>query len=165
MKNSYLLILCILSVSCENKKIEANKEVLNIDSINNIRQKYNDSIAVLNAKNKQADWSGTHQLKHNMISGTGKILFKNIGRDLYQVSGNLSAGQDYLKINGEIKVVSDEYLNFSGTVVQSIAENDGGKIDKRTKKTSFARKGMAPYWRFQNKINSAGFADEIDIYK
>lgn len=62
-------------------------------------------------------------------------------------------------------MVSEEFLNFTGKITQSIQENDGGKIDVRTKKTSFAKKGNARFWRLQNRVNSSGFTDNIDIFK
>ena len=61
-------------------------------------------------------------------------------------------------------MVSEEFLNFTGKITQSLQENDNGKIDVRTKKTSFAKKGNQKYWRLQNRINNAGFTDNIDIY-
>lgn len=161
------LILATL-ISCGQNSQNSEKINSDInsetDSINAVRAKYNDSINILNATNRFRDLTGKHQLTHSSISKSGTINFKNIGRDLYNVSGSASSGNDYVKIDGEIKMVSDKYLNFTGKVTQSLQENDNGKIDVRAKKTSFVRNGKEGFWRFQNRVNSSGFADNIDIY-
>lgn len=141
-----------------------NETGLKTDSINNFRTKYNDSIAVLNAKNHFRDLSGNHILKHSSFSKNGNAVFQNTGRDLYKVSGGIKSGKNYVKIEGEIKMVSEEFLNFTGKITQSISENENGKVDVRDKKTSFAKKGNQKYWRLQNRMNDAGFTDDIDLY-
>lgn len=168
MKKIALLLAGILLLSC-SKKSEQNLapksiEKQKIDSINEYRKKRNDSIAIKNAKNQFRDLSGEHSFTHSSIPNKGSVNFKNIGRDLYEVSGNVKSGKNYAKIEGEIKMVSEEFLNFTGKITQSLQENDNGKIDVRTKKTSFAKKGNQKYWRLQNRINNAGFTDNIDIY-
>lgn len=168
MKKIILLISGILIISCSKKEnqhaaaklAEANK----IDSINEHRQKYNDSVAIKNAKNQFKDLSGAHVFSHSSFSNKGNVKFKNIGRDLYEVTGSIKSGKDYAKIEGEIKMVSAEFLNFNGKITQSLQENDGGKVDVRTKKTSFHKKGNDKFWRLQNRQNSSGFTDNIDIY-
>ena len=135
-----------------------------IDSINVSRTKYNDSIKILNSKNHFRDLSGPHQINHSSIKNTGKVQLKNIGRDLYEISGGAKSAENYVKIEGEIKMVSEEFMNFTGKISQSIQEEDNGKVDVRTKKTTFAKKGNSKFWRLQNMRNSSGFADYIDIY-
>lgn len=168
MKKITLLFLPFLLFSCKktdktSDPIETDRSKT-IDSINIVRTKYNDSIQILNSKNRFRDLSGPHQLKHSSIGKTGEIELKNIGRDLYEISGGAKSGKNYIKIEGELKMVSEEFMNFNGKITQSIQENDNGKIDVRTKKTSFAKKGNAKYWRLQNMMNQSGFVDYIDIY-
>lgn len=168
MKKIILFSIFAFLISCkkngENTANIKSHKAKEIDSINEFREKRNDSISILNQKNKFRDLSGNHVFSHSSIPNKGSVNFKNAGRDLYTVSGNVKSGNDYAKIEGEIKMVSEEYLNFTGKITQSIQENDGGKPDVRTKKTSFARKGNQKYWRLQNRINNAGFSDNIDIY-
>lgn len=168
MKKIILLISGIILFSCSKndkpRETTQSLEAKKIDSINEFRRKYNDSMAIKNAKNHFRDLSGKHQFSHSSFSNSGSVDFKNIGRDLYEVSGNIKSGKDYAKIEGEIKMVSEEFLNFEGKITQSIQENDGGKIDVRTKKTSFHKKGNQQFWRLQNRINSSGFTDNIDIH-
>lgn len=169
MKDIILLFAIATLCSCTKKDNNSGKikagTASEIDSINAARTKYNDSITVLNAKNHFADLSGDHQFTHSSISNKGNVTFTNIGRDRYTVSGGAKAGKDYVEIEGEIKMVSEEFLNFTGKITQSIQQNDHGKIDVRTKKTSFAKKGNARFWRVQNRVNSSGFTDNIDIFK
>jgi len=157
-----MLLSCNKDAGTSNKIKSDSAKI--IDSINAARAKYNDSIKILNSKNHFRDLSGNHQFTHSSVSKNGSVNFKNIGRDLYTVSGRAESGKNYVKIEGEIKMVSEEFLNFTGKITQSIQENDGGKTDIRTKKTSFAKKGNARFWRLQNKINSSGFTDNIDIF-
>lgn len=168
MKKTALLFFALLLLSCskkENKIIPTQSaQSKRIDSINEYRKKRNDSVAIKNAKNQHRDLSGTHQFSHSSISNTGSVSFKNIGRDLYEVSGSVKSGKDYAKIEGQIKMVTEEFLNFNGKITQSIQEYNNGKIDIRTKKTSFHKKGNQKYWRLQNKLNNAGFIDNIDIF-
>ncbi len=168
MKKFYLLLLPILLFSC-NKLGKTSDQIIKdnlkvIDSINVSRIKHNDSIKILNLKSHFRDLSGSHQLKHSSIGNTGNVQLKNIGRDLYEISGGAKSGKNYIKIEGELKMVSEEFMNFKGKITQSIQENNNGKIDVRTKKTTFAKKGNAKYWRLQNMMNQSGFVDYIDIY-
>lgn len=168
LKKIILLLSGILIISCSKKENQhaaaKSAEEKKIDSINEHRRKYNDSIAIKNTKNHFRDLSGDHRFSHSAFSNNGNVNFKNIGRDLYEVSGNLKSGKDYARIEGEIKTVSEEFLNFTGKITQSIQENDNGKIDIRSKKTSFHKAGNQKFWRLQNRQNSSGFTDNIDIY-
>ena len=168
MKKIFLLLALSMLISCNKDGQNSKKIVIDsariIDSINMVRTKHNDSIKILTSKNILRDLSGKHKFTHNSISNNGSVDFKNIGRDLYEISGSAKSGKNYVKIEGELKMVSEEYLNFTGKITQSISENDNGKVDVRTKKTSFAKKGNDKYWRLQNRLNSSGFVDYIDIY-
>lgn len=161
-------MIAFLAIACNKKETNPtptkSAENQRIDSINEYRKKRNDSVAIKNAKNQFKDLSGAHVFSHSSFSNKGSVDFKNIGRDLYEVSGSVKSGKDYAKIEGEIKMVSAEFLNFNGKITQSLQENDGGKIDVRTKKTSFHKKGNEKFWRLQNRLNSSGFTDNIDIY-
>ena len=158
----FLLFSCTKTGKTSDHMIKDSLKV--IDSINAERIKYNDSIKILNLKSHFRDLSGTHRLTHSSIENSGKVTLKNIGRDLYEISGGAKSGKSYVKIEGELKMVSEEYMNFTGEITQSIPENDHGKTDIRTKKTTFAKKGNAKYWRLQNMLNQSGFVDHIDIY-
>lgn len=168
MKKTFLLLTLVILFSCNKEGRNSKKMVIDsakiIDSINLVRTKYNDSIKIISTKNVLRDLSGKHVFTHNSIPNKGSVVFKNIGRDLYEVSGSAASGKNYVKIEGEIKMVSEEFLNFTGKITQSISENDQGKIDVRTKKASFAKQGNAKYWRLQNRLNSSGFVDYIDIF-
>lgn len=168
MKNIMLFILCVTFISCSKKIQNAEISKTNTDkmtdSINSAREKHNDSIRILNSKNQFEDLSGNHVMKHSSFSKNGNAIFTNIGRDLYKVTGGIKKGKNFVKMEGEIKMVSAEYLNFTGKITQSISENDNGKIDVRSRKTSFAKKGKTAYWRLQNSVNNAGFKDNIDLY-
>lgn len=167
MKKIIPVLLGLSFCSCTNKETEKiiirSPEVKRIESINIVRQKRNDSIAILNKQPRFQDLGGTHQLKYTsdgIPSFTGTIYFENKGRDLYDVSGKATAGKNSLKITGTVTRVSEQHLNFEGEIIQKI----NGQNFTRTNKSTFFDEGKGNYWRLQNKVNGSGFVDHIDIY-
>jgi hypothetical protein len=160
MKKKFYLCFFIAFISC-NKNSSLNNKRTEIDSLNEITEKKNDSITKINNKDFYADWSGKHKLTHNSISKTGEISFIKIGKDNYQVSGNITSGKNNLKITGTMKLISDDYMNLDGKIIQNI-QQDGAEFTRKENNT-FKKEGK--YWRLQNKLNGAGFVDYIDIYK
>ena len=159
---------CALLFSCgkSSEEIAAEKKADTlriVDSINQARAKYNDSITVLNNKNRFGDLSGTHSIsfKSDEASFKGNIKLNKIGQDLYEVSGGGNSGKNSLNVEGEIKRVSDIHLNFDGKITQKI----NGKSFTRSKKTTFLDEKKGNFWRLQNKVNDEGFVEYIDIYK
>ncbi len=166
MKKIALLVSGILMISCSKKENQLTStksaEEKKIDSINEFRKKYNDSIAILNAKNHFKDLSGKHQFSFTSDENakmTGSINFNNIGRDLYTVSGKTQSGKNTVSIEGEIHRVSEKHLNFEGKIKQNI----NGNSYTRTEKTTFFDEGKGNFWRLQDKVNNTGFIDYIDI--
>lgn len=163
MKTSILLILFLSFISC-SKKADSQQnlsENFTLDSMNKIIERKNDSITILNNTNRYEDWSGKHKLTHNSILKNGEINFEKIGRDEYKVSGKIISGQNNVKINGILKLVSEDYMNLDGEIIQNITQ-DGAAFIRKDKNT-FKKEGK--YWRLQNKMNGAGFVDYIDIFK
>lgn len=170
MKNIILLLSTFLFlVSCNNKEENEKKlaleETQKVDSTNAAITKYNDSIQILNKKNRHKDLSGLHVFTMT-TDGTprlkGTANFKNVGRDEYSISGDAKFGKNSIKIEGIGNLVSEEFLNFEGNIVQNIPGN-GGKYERKGKKT-FQAKGDAKYWRLQDMVNGEGFVDHIDIH-
>ena len=167
MKQTFLIISVLSILSCSKKEID-NSTVISaenkkIESINVEREKLNERIAIKNQQNVLKDLSGKHQLKFTSdetSAFTGSVNFENKGRDLYEISGNAKSGKNTLEIKGKIKKVTEKHLNFDGEITQKI----NGTLYKRTNKTTFFDEGKGNFWRLQNKINSSGFVDYIDIY-
>ena len=167
MKQAILIISALSILSCSKKEIEntdiTSPENKKIESLNIERQKLNENIAIKNQQNVLKDLSGKHQLKFTSDEAagfSGTVNFENTGRDLYEISGNAKSGKNTLAINGTIKKVTEKHLNFDGEITQKI----NGTVYKRTSKTTFFNEGKGNFWRLQNKINSSGFVDYIDIY-
>ena len=167
MKQTFLIISVLSILSCSKKEID-NSTVISaenkkIESINVEREKLNERIAIKNQQNVLKDLSGKHQLKFSSdetSAFTGSVNFENKGRDLYDISGNAKSGKNTLEIKGTIKKVTEKHLNFDGEITQKI----NGTLYKRTKETTFFNEQKGNFWRLQNKINSSGFVDYIDIY-
>lgn len=163
MKN-FLPILILLSVISCKKTEETNISKVDsakiIDSINVARTKINDSIL---SSRSFKDLEGTHSLTHDMLKGTGKITFKKIGQDEYQISGKQSDGKQYLTIDGTARITSSKNLKFEGDIKQSISDNDNGKVDVRSGKRNFSTTDGGKTFKLHESINSSGFADKIII--
>ena len=163
MKN-FLPILILLSVVSCKKTEETNVSKVDsaqiIDSINVARTKINDSIL---SSRSFKDLEGTHSLTHDMLKGTGKITFKKIGQDEYQISGKQSDGKQYLTIDGTARMTSSKNLKFEGDIKQSISDNDNGKVDVRSGKKNFSTTDGGKTFKLHESLNNAGFADKIII--
>lgn len=162
MKKSVLLLVSIALFSCKKNAAETNAQ--NIDSINKVRTKYNDSIKALNEKNHFGDFNGSHKITFSTdgasLSGTANM--EKIGRDEYKVSGTAQSGKNFVKIDGTLDRVSEKYMNFYGKISQTI----NGSHFERTKNTTFAdEEGKGKSWRLQSKVNGDGFVDYFDIWK
>lgn len=163
MKNFFPILILLSVISCKKaeetnvSKVDSSKI---IDSINVARTKINDSIL---SSRSFKNLEGTHVLTHDMLNGTGKITFKKVGQDEYQVSGKQVDGKQYLTIDGTARMTSPKNLKFDGKIKQSISENDNGKLDVRTGKRNFSTKDEGKNFKLHESLNSAGFADKIII--
>ncbi|MCB1177880.1 MAG: hypothetical protein KDK36_09905 [Leptospiraceae bacterium] len=112
---------------------------------------------------------GYHNLTLQWIEDgkPGKILFEEISINSYKVSGEKRSknNEDFLKIDGTIKVIKPNILEFNGTIQTKIFHIYEGKVCSREGKQSFIAYGKRKYWRMKNKINcDERTTDYIDIY-
>ncbi|MCJ8153593.1 hypothetical protein MKJ01_07425 [Chryseobacterium sp. SSA4.19] len=168
MKN-FLTVLAVTAfcISCSKKQSTPDSAQTDstkiIDSINAVRTKINNDIR---SKNRFRDFSGTHKFTHNLIKKTGSVNFTKIEdeRDHYKVAGDAKSGKDYMHIQGDIKIVSDKHMNFTGNISESISENDNGKPYVRKGTKTFMSKDGGKTYRLQDMVNGSGFVDYIDIH-
>lgn len=157
MKNFLTAIAFImLIVSCSKKEASSQDSKQTdstkiIDSINAVTAKHNDSIR---SKNHFKNFSGKHQLTHNLINASGSVEFIKIDgeADHYNISGNISSGKNTLKIKGFIAVVSDTHMNFTGEITQRIHDNDNGKPYIRKGTKTFRSKDGGKTYRLQDMV-------------
>ncbi|MBB4807626.1 hypothetical protein HNP38_002932 [Chryseobacterium defluvii] len=171
MKKLLTLLFAIATlISCSRKEAQAIQNQADsakiIDSINAVRIKMNDSISAKNSTNRFKDFNGDHKFTHNLIKQAGSVNFRKIDdeRDTYQISGGIKSGKDRITIDGYMKVVSDKHMNFTGTISESISENDNGKPYSRKGTRTFLSKDGGKSWRLQDMVNGSGFVDYIDIH-
>ncbi|EJL72105.1 hypothetical protein [Chryseobacterium populi] len=156
-----------LIASCSKKESQSTQNQTDstkvIDSINAARTKINDSIR---AKNHFKDFNGNHKFTHNLIKNSGSVNFKKIEgeKDRYEVSGDIKSGKDYVHIQGNMKIISEKHMNFTGSVSESISESENGKIYVRQGTKTFMSKDGGKTWRLQDMINGSGFVEYIDIH-
>lgn len=163
MRKLFPVLILVLVISC-NKSAETNVSKVDstkiIDSINIARTKINDSIL---ASRSFKNLEGTHSLTHDMLAGTGKITFKKIGQDEYEISGKQSDGKQFLTIDGTARMTSSKNLKFEGNIKQSISDNDNGKLDVRSGKRNFSTNDGGKTFKLHESVNNSGFADKIII--
>lgn len=170
MKKIFLLIpILIAAISCQKKDNTTSDSTPSkidstaiIDSLNRARTKINDSIR---SKNRFPSLSGTHTISHDLI-GKGNVKFTKVGGngDEYLVDGGTKSGKNYLTINGTSSRVSEKHFNFTGKIIQSIQDNDNGKVYTRNATKTFMTKDGGKTWRLQEKDpNPSGFVDIIEI--
>lgn len=85
----------------------------------------------------------------------------------YTIKGNQSNKEnDYLKIEGKIKRLSEKELEFEGTVETRVSHNNAGEPCIKKGKLRFFAKGNRTYYRMQDMENCAGgnLVDYVDIY-
>lgn len=163
MKNFFPILILLSVISCKKTEVTNVSKVDSskiIDSINVARTKINDSIL---SSRSFKNLEGTHSLTHDQLSGTGKITFKKVGQDEYQVSGKQANGKDFLSIDGTARMTSSKNLKFDGSIKQSISEYDNGKLDVRNGKRNFSTKDGGKTFKLHESVNNAGFADKIII--
>lgn len=156
----FAIITCNKTGENNSKKIDSTKI---IDSMNVIIKKHNDSIKALNSKNYFDDLSGSHQLTFTNDEGytfSGKVNFTKIMSDGYEVKGNAKSGNNFLIIDGKADRVSKKHINFYGNISQKI----NGVSHTKKKSNTFTNEGKGNFYRLQEKINSEGFIDYIDIH-
>lgn len=169
MKNLITAIAIInLVVSCSKKETQSTPNQSDstkiVDSINAARTKINDSIKAKNSENNFKDFSGDHKFTHNLIKTSGSVNFKKMGRDDYDVVGNIKSGENSVTIKGSAVVVSPKHLNFTGEITQKISSDNNGKPYTRKGTKTFMSKDGGKTWRLQDMVNGSGFVDYIDIH-
>ena len=166
MKRLFLILLAFAIIACnkngENhaKKIDSTKI---IDSMNVVIKKHNNSIRALNSKNNFDDLSGAHKLTFTNDEGlscSGTITCSKIMSDGYEVKGQAKSGKNSLIIDGKADRVSKKHINFYGEIKQTI----NGKTESKNKSNTFRDEGKGKFFRLQQKVNSEGFVDYIDIH-
>ncbi len=156
------LILLVIACQKEPKISKIEMENLRIDSINQERQKINDSIQKRNEMNRYPALAGAHTLSFSNFDTEfkGPIHFEVVGRDRYKVSGKIVKGSNHVEIQGEILQVSPKHLNFEGIISQRINATNF----ERPRKTTFTKEGKEPKFRLQHKVGGQGFVEYIDIH-
>ena len=157
---TFALIACNKTAENSSNKIDSTKI---IDSMNAIIQKHNDSIKSLNNKNSFGNLSGSHKLNFTNDDGlsfSGSVNFTKIMSDGYEVKGQAKSGKNSLIIDGKADRVTKKHINFYGEIKQTI----NGKTESKNKSNTFRDEGKGKLFRLQQKVNSEGFVDYIDIH-
>lgn len=84
----------------------------------------------------------------------------------YSINGTQIGGNgNYLKINGQIKPLNNQELEFEGKIETRVDHINAGEPCIRTGKKLFKATGMRKYWRLQDMISCDGTTtDYVDIY-
>ncbi len=163
MKILKLLFLFLAFASCNKSKSTDSVaiEQKRVDSINEQRAKYNDSIQILNSTNRFEDLSGPASLtfESDQTKIKGPVQFTKTGRDSYTVEGKISNNKNQITISGTAKRVSERHINFEGIINQTI----GGQSSNRNKKMTFFDESQNQKFRLQDKVGAQGFVEYYDL--
>ena len=112
---------------------------------------------------------GIHPISLQWISWEkkGEVAVVPLEDGWYSIKGSQSnAENDYLKIDGKIKRISEKELEFDGSIETKVSHIFDGKPCIKTGKQVFAAKGNRKYFRLQNMVNCEGgsLVDYVDIY-
>lgn len=176
MRKLVLISSFLMFLFCSEKKTETittdsqpeviADEIEYSDSLNTIIYDEEDQHVTESADTESVlkDLSGKHSLSLQWISWEkpGVVNFTKTAPREYKISGSQQRGKDYLKIDGEIQQISDEELQFEGTI-ETFVENNGGKC-LRTGPQLFLVTQNRKYWRLQNMTECFGLTDYVDIY-
>jgi hypothetical protein len=111
---------------------------------------------------------GRHKLTLQWISwdrpGYASIAKADSGR--YSIKGEQrNKNNEYLRIAGTLKPISDEYLEFKGRIETKVVQGNGGEPCIREGNMIFYAKGNRKYWRLQEMLNcDSVVTDYVDIY-
>ena len=113
---------------------------------------------------------GRHPLTLQWISWDqpGFVHIKPASGEWYAIDGEQKSetGNNYVRINGTIKAVSDKELLFKGRIETLVESINGGKPCLKEGEQIFLSTKGRKYWRLQNMLNCEGnrVTDYIDIY-
>ncbi|MDB5014625.1 MAG: Uncharacterized protein JWQ25_2827 [Daejeonella sp.] len=183
-----LVIISILFTSCqpkpgENTETRLREENFGLkrenDSLKNLIQSLQpnaipDTISKLDKPAKPitnySAFPGEHALTLQWISWNdpGSVTIEETSDGWYKISGSQfnKNKENYLKINGRIKPITDRELEFEGEIESRIDHINNGDPCIKSGKQKFIATGSKKYWRLENMINCEGnmVTDYIDIY-
>lgn len=115
---------------------------------------------------------GEHLISLQWISwntfGSAKIS-KTETEGVYKITGiqESTDKKEYLKIDGQIKPISEKNLKFEGKIETKIQHHNQGNPCIRQGTYDFRVSGKRKYWRLKEKTNpcdKGNVVDYIDIY-
>lgn len=73
---------------------------------------------------------------------------------------------EFLKIDGKIKRIDPNQIQFEGTIITFVKMNNKGVPCEKTGKQTFLKKNERTYYRLQNMTNCEGgrLVDYVDLY-
>lgn len=123
----------------------------------------------LNANSKKKEIRvGKHNLTLQWIESkqTGIATIQKESAGLYFIKGEQRDSlENYLTIEGKIRVISFSELHFEGEIISRISHIFEGNPCLRKGKQIFKAHGKRKYWRMQEKLNCDGVVtDYVDIF-
>jgi hypothetical protein len=117
--------------------------------------------------NNKGGFAGKHSLTLQWIGWDkpGSVSIVPAENGWYTISGKQANNENYLKINGRIKPLTENELEFEGEIESRVLSLNNGEPCLKTGKRSFKATGDRQYWRLQDMNNCDGATvDYIDIY-
>lgn len=122
------------------------------------------------AQTKSSIREGEHNFTLQWIGWEkpGTVDITLLDNDTYTIKGQQESDEndDYVRIDGELTVLDEKTLRFTGKLVSQVSYLNGGEPCVRESPIHFKISGKRKYWRLQEKYNceNDGTLDYIDIF-
>lgn len=177
MKKIFLGLMVCLGLACSDAKQDKVEDAISktSDSLNSKLNKLNDTLN--NVKDNVAKRIPKIEIsiKKTIPISLQWIGFQNPGKaevvkqsdGWFTISGEqTNNSNEFLKINGKIKRISDTKISFLGTIITYVKINNGSVPCEKTGEQLFVKTGDRKYYRLQNMENcSKGkVLDFVDLH-
>ena len=177
MKKIFLGVIVCFGLACSDAKQDKVEDAISKtgDSLNSKLNKLNDTLNKVKENVARKIPKVEINIKKTIPISLQWIGFQNHGKaELVKqsdgwltISGEqTNSRNEFLKINGKIKRISETQVSFIGTIITYVKINNGGVPCEKTGEQVFLKTGDRKYYRLHNMENcSKGkVLDYVDLY-
>ncbi|TCC86950.1 hypothetical protein EZ428_22350 [Pedobacter frigiditerrae] len=177
MKKFFLGLMVCLALGCSDAKQDKVEDAIakTSDSLNSKLNKLNDTLNKVKDNVAKRIPKVEVNIKRTIPISLQWIGFQNQGKaevvkqsdGSFTISGEqTNSSNEFLKINGKIKRVSDTQISFMGTIITYVKINNKGVPCEKTGDQLFLKTGDRKYYRLQQMENCSGgkVLDYVDLY-
>jgi hypothetical protein len=177
MKNISFYLAIALCISCSDSNQQKVDQAIDktSDSLRSKLDKLNDTLKgatdKIASKIPKVDVSIKKHIPISLqwigFNTPGDAALTKLDDGSFAIKGEqTNKDNEYLKIDGKIKRVDANRIQFDGTIITYVKMNNGGKPCEKTGVQTFLKKDGRTYYRLQNMTNCEGgrLVDYVDLY-